>query len=711
MASSLFARILEGVDEDIVEYIAGMVEAYEAEDGGAELREQISEFLVSSYDTEQEAALKLAELWTELQSAGLVAAAKKEQQAPVVMTAPVRTTTTTQAAMRAAKAVWTEDDDRGPAANTVNTEAAAKKTKKKKKEGAAKKTAERSLELRQALEDAAVEAVRARWRSGGYKGALESGSFSLANPGGGRDLLEDASFTMVRGRRYALVGRNGKGKTTLLLAMACRTVGNAPPACSMHYASQDVTLSVEEAEMYPVDIVVRADVERAVLLKEKPTAETVERLDAIDADGAERRANELLTELGFTETLKKRKLKELSGGWRVRTFLAAALFSKPDVLCLDEPTNHLSIGAVLWLANELKESWRDRIVVVVSHDRVFLDDVCTDVLHVSGAARRLTQTHGSYETWAKRRAEQRLAWEREKQKRQNEVEKLKEYAGHGFRYGGSYSQISKMKMKERQAEKLQDETDNLADDLKALEEDAELPMMLASGGELQGNLISLTDVSFRYPGQPWLFEHADLAVHSESRLVFVGENGNGKTTLLKLIIGDLEPTSGTVVRSPFARIALVNQHHADQIDLKLTPLDFMRTKFPGDGSYDHDLKLRSHLANCGVTGANPDLQNVPASALSGGQRSRVALAAVSYVEPHVLILDEPTNNLDLESVAALADCVQKFQGAVVCVSHDQFFVNHVARDCFVVAKNAVKKAPSFQAYVARQLAKVNNSVK
>ena len=174
-------------------------------------------------------------------------------------------------------------------------------------------------------------------------------------------------------------------------------------------------------------------------------------------------------------------------------------------------------------------------------------------------------------------------------------------------------------------------------------------------------------------------------------------------------MGELQPCEGNVRRSPHARYALVNQHHADQIDLSLTPLEFLASKFPGDGSYDHTRKLRSHLAQCGVTSGSSknasvkDLQNTPASALSGGQRSRVALAAVSYAEPHVLILDEPTNNLDLESVATLAESVKNFKGAVICVSHDQFFVQTVANEAWVVNDGKVARVESFEAYRNKQL--------
>lgn len=300
----------------------------------------------------------------------------------------------------------------------------------------------------------------------------------------------------------------------------------------------------------------------------------------------------------------------------------------------------MSILAVMWLARELatSEVWNDRIVIVVSHDRYFIDEVCTHMLHISGVSRRLTQSTGSYSTWAARRKDQQLVYSRETAQREAEISKLKEYAGHGFRYGGASSQITKMKEKARKAEKLEDAAAASSDEWASLQEDVELPLNLVSGGGLDGFLIQMIGVSFGYPGHPSLFSGADFGVTSTSRIVLLGENGNGKTTLVKLLLGELTPTEGEIRVPGRVRTALVNQHHADQIDLDLTPLEYMLLVFPGDGSYEHKLKLRGHLASCGVTGSDPDLQNVLSGSLSGGQRSRVALAAVSYRKPHVLIL-------------------------------------------------------------------------
>jgi ATP-binding cassette subfamily F protein 3 len=262
-----------------------------------------------------------------------------------------------------------------------------------------------------------------------------------------------------------------------------------------------------------------------------------------------------------------------------------------------------------------------------------------------------------------------------------------------------------MKKRAKEAEKLQLEADEEADLMADLAEDAELALNLHAGGELRQNIVRLDGVSFAYPGGDELFADVDLSIDSKSRVVLLGENGQGKTTMVKIITGALEPVSGLVTRDRGARVCVVNQHHADQLKYDMTPLAFMMDAFPGDGSYQHEQQLRGHLSACGVV---TELQQVPALALSGGQKSRVAFAAVSFQKPHLLILDEPTNNLDLESCEALAEAIQNFQGGVVLVSHDQFFVESVAREVVVIENGGVKRLESFAAYrkiVAKALAK------
>eukprot|EP00930_Biecheleria_cincta_P019325 TRINITY_DN14776_c0_g1_i2.p1 TRINITY_DN14776_c0_g1~~TRINITY_DN14776_c0_g1_i2.p1 ORF type:complete len:729 (+),score=166.40 TRINITY_DN14776_c0_g1_i2:30-2216(+) len=599
-----------------------------------------------------------------------------------------------------------------PAAGPSKVDLKAAKAAQKRAEQAQKQ----SEELDEEVEAAREKAVRLRSTQGAYNGSIELGPLTLPNPGGGPDLLEDASFTMTWGRRYGLIGRNGKGKSTLLRYLAARRVGGLPEAVTVHYVSQEVAFSAAAMDQMPAQVVVDADVQRRLLLAElkeldgKIEKEAQERhqaclltLEAIEASTAEERATQLLENLGFSAELRARPLRALSGGWRVRVALAAALFAKPDVLLLDEPTNHLSIQAIIWLSHELATSpvWQSRIVVVVSHDRVFVDEACTDMLHISGVAKRLTQTKGSYSTWAKRRAEQQKARERQLAVEEAEKEKLKDYAGHGFKYGGSSAQINMMKKMEKQLEKLEVKQDEEADELAALQEDADLPLKLHAGGRLDQPAVQLRDVAFNYPGMSKpLFTGAEFTVDAKSRIVLVGENGNGKTTLVKLMLGQLQPTKGSVSINRGARIALVNQHHADQLDLTMTPLQFMLHKFPGDGSYAQEQTLRSHLSACGC---GVEQQNVTAACLSGGQRSRVAMAATSFERPHLLVMDEPTNNLDLGSVEALTESVANFDGGVVLVSHDQYFVSKVAEEVWVVGDGAVKKAKSFDDYRAKVL--------
>ena len=374
--------------------------------------------------------------------------------------------------------------------NSKNRGGSGKKTKPTALELAEKEAAELETELVAAR----IASVRQRTLLGAYRGALDATSFTLPNPGGGMPLLEDAACRMVWGKRYGLIGRNGVGKSTLLKAMAARRVGDVPSNVTVHYVSQEVSLTETQRQKTPCELVVDGDIERNLLTEEKSKledlasrgeldekgsrrhGEVLSRLDEIGADSAARRAKDLLDNLGFSAELQARSLSQLSGGWRVRTMLAAAIFAKPDVLLLDEPTNHLSILAVLWLARELStsETWKERIVVLVSHDKHFLDEVCTDCLHVSGAARKLTQSRGNYSTWRKRRQDEQALFLKEQAKKKDEINRLKDYAGHGFKYGGSSSQINKMSMKAKQAEKLEREYAEHATELAALQEDIEL---------------------------------------------------------------------------------------------------------------------------------------------------------------------------------------------------------------------------------------------
>ena len=736
------AELLKGLDEDTLEYIAGGL--LDDEDGTVLERDDLVDFVAPMLDEmcggdEDAARAKAESLWDRLTggSAALSSAPAPaaEKRAPISLgggpiSALEAKTLAEAAAAREAQAapeVLYDHNVGGTTSAAAEKEAARAAARRAL---LAETAAAEAAELASDLEAASERAARMRIdgdATGSRLAAIELGPFQLPNPGGGADLLDDAVLTLAAGHRYGLIGRNGKGKSTLLKFIASRRVGGLAADVSVHYVTQEVSLTDAQEDAVPAEVVLHADVERRILLadvaemeafeareekgssglgeqeaerRRKALAAAHERLLAMDAEGAPSRASALLRNLGFSDALASRKMRALSGGWRVRVALAAALFAKPDVLLLDEPTNHLSVAAVLWLARELRDSktWKTRAVVVVSHDRHFLDAATTDSLHISGVARRLTAHRMCYSAWAAKRAEQQLALERRRATREEKKKTLEGYAGHGFKYGGSSSQINMMQRKAHEAAKLDEEANKEAAETADLAEDAELPLRLSAGGALRGAFLArLEKVSFRYPsGDKTLFADVDMTLDSASRVCLLGENGEGKTTLVKVLLGQLEPTRGVASLDHGARVALVNQHHADQLSFEKTPLAFMLEKFPGDGGAAHEREVRAHLASVGVSAAQ---QGTPSGALSGGQRSRVALAATSFAKPHLLVLDEPTNNLDLEAVEALAEAVDQFEGGVVLVSHDQYFVQRVAREVFVVGNGAVTKQESFQAYL------------
>jgi len=737
-------ELLKGLDPDVLEYISGCVLDDDKLLPKEDLVEVVAPLLESadlcSSDSEAEALAE--QLWEKLSADGL----GTEMKAEVVLL---------KSAVLMGGAEKEEEQKRdekfmlmdpklarrgGNAFGTnvveeeldVHSKAAIAKARndakaKAKREAAAEAARKEQLEMEDELAQARIQVARLR-----LKGDMESSSnvletepFELPNPGGGENLLEDVCLRLVPGHRYGLIGRNGKGKSTLLRWFASRRIKGLPKLLSVHYVAQEIPLAVMNEGLRPLDMVLSADVEREALLSDlaeleertkgsdeddagaaaMEMASVHEKLHMIDSDGAEGRARSMLVSLGFSEELLARKMKDLSGGWRVRVALASALFAKPDVLLLDEPTNHLSIDAVLWLQRTLANGteWKNRIVVVVSHDRTFINEVCGDMLHISGVARRLTHHKGNYDLFASKRAEMQAAWAKTSELRQAKRDKLLEYTRRQGRAYTLSATIAAKMQRVKQIEKLDNEAEEEENEFAYLEEDEDLALQLQGGGELELPIAKLENVAFGYSDDKLLFKGVNMCIEGGSRICLLGENGAGKTTLVKVIMGQLEATKGFVSRDHGARFALVNQHHADQLDLSLTPLAFMHQTFPGDGSYGHEQNLRSALAK---TGVYSELQTTVISCLSGGQRSRVALAVTSMQKPHVLVMDEPTNNLDIESVEALADAVAGFPGGVILVSHDQMFVSKVAKEVMLVGDGVVKKLESFEAYCKQVMKRV-----
>eukprot|EP00127_Corallochytrium_limacisporum_P002174 Clim_evm68s108 gene=Clim_evmTU68s108 len=497
----------------------------------------------------------------------------------------------------------------------------------------------------------------------------------------GSVMLDEANLTIVSGRRYGLVGRNGVGKTTFLKHLVGKVWEGVPDNLHILHIEQEV----QGSDVTVLQTILNTDVEREALLKEerelssdKPgdgeatgansgdrLAYIYQRLEEIDAASAPSRAAKILSGLGFTDADMTRPTSDFSGGWRMRVSLAMALFIMPDVLLLDEPTNHLDLHAVLWLEDFL-QGWK-KTLLIVSHSRDFLDNVATDIIHMQD--QKLTRYKGNYTNFEEMR--QTLIKQNEKQLENQERERAhiqKFIDKNRVRAATASMAQSRIKALEKMSK------------VEAIVQDPSIQFNFPNPERLSGQaLIQLVDVGFAWESRPdkILFKGVDLSVNADSKVCLVGPNGVGKSTIMKLMMGDMEPTSGLVRRHGALRCGRFSQHFVEQLNLQKSPLETFQADYPKDPIQ----KIRAHLGSMGVTGK---LALQPIYTLSGGQKARVALARITYEEPHMLVLDEPTNHLDLETVQALIMGLLNFEGGVFVISHDTQMISAVCNELWVM---------------------------
>ncbi|SES96994.1 ABC-F family ATP-binding cassette domain-containing protein [Oceanicella actignis] len=497
-------------------------------------------------------------------------------------------------------------------------------------------------------------------------------SFSLA----GNPLFDSASATIPEGRKVGVVGRNGAGKTTLFRLIRGELTPDAgqievPRGARIGGVEQEAPATADSL----LDTVLAADAERAALLARAEVAQDPAEIAAIQtrladigAHSAEARAAAILNGLGFDAAAQARPCAEFSGGWRMRVALAAVLFSRPDLLLLDEPTNYLDLEGAVWLEGFLANY--PATTLVISHDRGLLNRAVQNILHLEH--RKLTLYGGRYDQFERERRlklEQTAAMARKQEAQRAHIQSFVDR----FRYKASKARQAqaRLKMLERM------------EPIAAVVETEVRGFVFPSPDQLPPPLLAMEDVAAGYDGAPVL-RGLRLRIDQDDRIALLGANGQGKSTLSKLIAGRLAPMSGELRRAPKLRVGYFAQHQVDELTLSETPLQHLQRLRPDEPP----ARLRALLARGGIDAAQAQTE---VASLSGGQKARLTMLLCALDAPHLLVLDEPTNHLDIESRQALAQALAEYEGAVILVSHDPHLVESVADRLWLVRDGAVRE--------------------
>lgn len=492
----------------------------------------------------------------------------------------------------------------------------------------------------------------------------------------GRLLIDQSSVQITPGSRVGLVGRNGTGKSTLFKVIRGELAAehgsvSLPPRWSIGSLAQEAPNGPESL----ISVVLKADLERDALLHEAESAtdphriaEIQTRLVDIDAHSAPSRAAAILSGLGFSAADQLRPCAEFSGGWRMRVALAATLFAAPDLLLLDEPTNYLDLEGTLWLEDHLAHY--PRTVIVISHDRDLLESSVDQILHLERG--RLTLYKGSYSSFEEQRAARELLDAKAVKRQEAERARLQAFVD---RFKAKASKARQAQSRVKMLERLKPITALVTEDVREISFPA--PEKI-----LSPPIIAVDNASVGYDPASPVLNRVTLRIDNDDRIALLGANGNGKSTLVKLLAGRLAPFSGKVTRADKLSIAYFAQHQLDELNEDGSAYDHVR-KLMGDAP---EAKVRARAGAIGFSGKAADTK---VGKLSGGEKARLLLGLATFFGPNMIILDEPTNHLDIDSRAALAEAINEFPGAVIMVSHDRYLIEACADRLWIVADRTV----------------------
>ena len=677
---SVISQTLPEIDPCICEYVVGMlsdVHTTEEFSSSDDLFDTVGPFLMSGCPDVKEGKIsKLCESLFSMISVATSTDSRKILNAPVNLSEMMLT-----AEDNLSSSIWKAS--KGENTTIVNQQKLqkAEQKSKEKAEKKAQKEAKKEAAPKAYNNDSGTvqQAINKKDAHLSCKSDIHLNNFDLMF--GERKLLTDTSMTINYGFRYGLVGRNGLGKSTLMNAIANRELA-IPMAVSLLHVAQEVegsdTTAISSVLECHTELMQLRSKEKSLnmLLQQnenneaaaKELAEVFNKLQIIEADKAESQAACILSGLGFTTKMQKMTTKEFSGGWRMRLALARALFTQPDLLLLDEPTNMLDIKAIIWLETYL-QSWPTTLLVI-SHDFNFLDAVANMIFHLH--SEKIDTYKGDFQTFLKSKTERLKNQQSEYEAQKAERAHIQAFIDR-FRVNANRAALvqSKIKMLERMPK------------LRPVEPEKEVTFRFPDvDNKLAPPILRLEEVTFHYEKDVPMFNKIDISADMDSRICLVGENGAGKSTILKLLKGELQPVDGYRFCHRHLRVGYFSQHFVDQLTMDDSPLSFMASKFPGN-----DAQLcRQMLGRFGISG---EIAMRPISTLSGGQKSRVAFAVLCAHVPNFIIMDEPTNHLDMETIEALGKAIKCYRGGIVMVSHDERLISQVCKQLWLCRDHKV----------------------